>query len=247
MDRIYRTAIYLRLSRDEEGEKESLSISNQREMLMSFLKSREDLKFTAEFSDDGYSGYDFDRPDFQRMIESAKNGEIDCIVVKDFSRLGRNFQKTEEFMQRIFPEMGIRFISVNDFYDSNREMSSSERLANPIINLMNEYHVMETSQKVRNVLEHYRQNGKFIGSKPAFGYQRDPNDKHKLIIKENEATIIREIFQRIANNETTVQVAKSLNQCGINWNHGKICTILKKELYKGILIQHQTERSFYKD
>ena len=194
MDRIYRTAIYLRLSRDEEGEKESVSIFNQREMLMNFLGSREDLEFSGEFSDDGYSGYDFNRPEFQRMIESAKNGEIDCIVVKDFSRLGRNFQKTEEFMQRIFPKIGVRFISVNDFYDSNRELSASERLANPIINLMNEYHVMETSQKVRNVLEYYRQSGKFIGNRTVYGYVI--KDKH-LEIDPEAAKVVRMIFNLI--------------------------------------------------
>lgn len=136
MEKIYKTAIYLRLSRDEEGERESISISNQREMLMNFIEGRSDLQFADEYSDDGYSGYDFNRPEFKRMIKNAEDGIIDCIVVKDFSRLGRNFQKTEEFMQRIFPKMGIRFISVHDFYDSNREQSASERLANPIIKVI---------------------------------------------------------------------------------------------------------------
>lgn len=164
MSKIYRTAVYLRLSRDDEGEQESSSISNQRQLLQSFLSERDDLQFAAEFADDGYSGYDFERPQFQNMIKAVKNGEIDCIVVKDLSRLGRNFLKTEEYLQRIFPKLGVRFIAVNNCYDSIRELSSSERLANPIINLLNEYHVMETSQKVRNVLEHHRRNGRFIGN-----------------------------------------------------------------------------------
>ena len=269
MDKIYRTAIYLRLSRDEEGEKESLSISNQREMLMSFLKSREDLKFTAEFSDDGYSGYDFDRPDFQRMIESAKNGEIDCIVVKDFSRLGRNFQKTEEFMQRIFPKLGIRFISINDFYDSNREMSSSERLANPIINLMNEYHVMETSQKVRNVLEHYRQNGKFIGSRTVYGYII--KDK-QLEVDLEAAKIVRMIFDLKIDGMNHQAIADYLNEMEIScpleykiengiktisthfrtgekamWSPVSVRRILENLVYIGTLIQGKTTSLSYRD
>ncbi|MCM1508106.1 MAG: recombinase family protein [Ruminococcus flavefaciens] len=269
MDKIYKTAIYLRLSRDEEGEKESLSISNQREMLMSFLKSRDDLDFTAEYSDDGYSGYDFDRPDFQRMIESAKNGEIDCIVVKDFSRLGRNFQKTEEFMQRIFPKMGIRFISVNDFYDSNREMSSSERLANPIINLMNEYHVMETSQKVRNVLEHYRQNGKFIGNRTVYGYII--KDK-QLEVDPEAAKIVRMIFDLKIDGMNHQAIADYLNEMDINcpleykiengiktisthfrtgekavWSPVSVRRILENPVYIGTLIQGKTTSLSYRD
>ncbi|MDE5557443.1 MAG: recombinase family protein [Ruminococcus sp.] len=269
MDKIYKTAIYLRLSRDEEGEKESVSISNQREMLMSFLKSRDDLNFTAEYSDDGYSGYDFDRPDFQRMIESAKNGEIDCIVVKDFSRFGRNFQKTEEFMQRIFPKLGIRFISINDFYDSNRELSASERLANPIINLMNEYHVMETSQKVRNVLEHYRQNGKFIGNRTVYGYVI--KDK-QLEVDTEAAKVVRMIFNLKIDGMNHQAIGDYLNEMGINcpleykiekgiktisthfrtgekalWSSINVRRILENPVYIGTLIQGKTTSLSYRD
>ncbi len=268
MDRIYRTAIYLRLSRDEEGEKESVSISNQREMLMSFLGSREDLEFSGEFSDDGYSGYGFNRPEFQRMIESAKNGEIDCIVVKDFSRLGRNFQKTEEYMQRIFPKMGVRFISVNDFYDSNRELSASERLANPIINLMNEYHVMETSQKVRNVLEHYRQSGKFIGNSTVYGYVIK---NKQLEVDPEAAKVVRMIFNLKIEGLNQQAIGEYLNEIGIScpleykikkgvkitthfrtgekalWSSVSVRRILENPIYIGTLIQGKTTSLSYRD
>lgn len=269
MDKIYNTAIYLRLSRDEEGKKESISISNQREMLMNFLDSREDLQFVAEFSDDGYSGYDFNRPDFQRMIESAKSGEINCIVVKDFSRLGRNFQKTEEFMQRIFPKMGIRFISVGDFYDSNREQSASERLANPIINLMNEYHVMETSQKVRNVLEHYRQSGKFVGNRTVYGYVI--KDK-KLVVDSEAAKVVRMIYNLKIDGYNNQAIGDYLNELGIScpleykiekgvkavsthfktgekalWSSVNVRRILENPVYIGTLIQGRTTSLSYRD
>lgn len=269
MDRIYRTAIYLRLSRDEESEKESLSISNQREMLMSFIESRSDLQFVAEYSDDGFSGYDFNRPDFQRMIESAKNSEIDCIIVKDFSRLGRNFQKTEEYMQRIFPKIGVRFISVSDFYDSNREQSSSERLANPIINLMNEYHVMETSQKVRNVLEYYRQSGKFIGNRTVYGYII----KNKQLEVDSEAAkTVRMIFNLKIEGMNNQAIGNYLNELGISspleykiekgvkavtshfrtgekalWSPVSVRRILENPIYIGTLIQGKTTSLSYRD
>lgn len=269
MDKIYKTAIYLRLSRDEEGEKESVSISNQREILMNFIDSREDLQFTAEFSDDGFSGYDFNRPDFQRMIEIVKNGDIDCIIVKDFSRLGRNFQKTEEYMQRIFPKLGVRFISVSDFYDSSRELSASERLANPIINLMNEYHVMETSQKVRNVLEHYRQSGKFIGNRTVYGYIIK---NKQLEVDPEAAKVVRMIFNLKIDGMNNQAIGEYLNELGIScpleykiekgvkavathfrtgekalWSSINVRRILENPIYIGTLIQGKTTSLSYRD
>lgn len=269
MEKIYKTAIYLRLSRDEEAERESISISNQREMLMNFIEGRSDLQFADEYSDDGYSGYDFNRPEFKRMIKNAENGIIDCIVVKDFSRLGRNFQKTEEFMQRIFPKMGIRFISVHDFYDSNREQSASERLANPIINLMNEYHVMETSQKVRSVLEHYRQNGKFIGNRTVYGYTI--KDK-QLVVDPEAAKIVRMIFNLKIDGMNQQTIGEYLNELGIScpleykiekgvkavashfrtgekalWSSVNVRRILENPIYIGTLIQGKTTSLSYRD
>ena len=269
MEKLYKTAIYLRLSRDEESEKESTSISNQREILMNFINGTEDLQFVAEYSDDGYSGYDFNRPGFNKMLESAKNGEIDCIVVKDFSRLGRNFQKTEEFMQRIFPKLGIRFISVSNLYDSNRELSASERLANPIINLINEYHVMETSQKVRKVLEHYRQIGKFIGNRTVYGY--DIKDK-QLVVDPEAAKIVRMIFNLKIDGMNNQAIGEYLNELGIKcpleykvekgikavpthfktgekalWSSVNVRRILENPIYIGTLIQGKTTSLSYRD
>jgi len=269
MDKVYKTAVYLRISRDDENEKESGSISNQRQILMAFLENREDLKFFKEFVDDGFSGYDFNRPAFQKMLECVKNHEIDCIVVKDFSRLGRNFQKTEEYMQRIFPKLGVRFISVSDCYDSNREQSASERLANPIINLMNEYHVMETSQKVRNVLEHYRRNGKFIGNHTVYGYVI--KDKH-LEVDPYAAEIVRKIFNLKIEGISNQAIGEYLNEMGIDspleykinnglsvtgkhlrvgekalWSSVNVRRILENPIYIGTLIQGKTTSLSYRD
>lgn len=269
MEKVYKTAIYLRLSRDDEREKESVSISNQRNMLMNFIESRNDLQFSAEYSDDGYSGYDFERPQFQKMIEDVRSGKIDCIVVKDFSRLGRNFQKTEEYLQHIFPELGVRFISVGNCYDSNREQSASERLANPIINLMNEYHVMETSQKVRNVLEHYRRNGKFIGNHAAYGYVII--NKH-LEVESEAAKIVRRIFNLKIEGMSNQAIGTYLNEMGVSsplehkiengipvtgkhlrngnkalWSSVSVRRILENPVYIGTLIQGKTASLSYRD
>ena len=196
------------------------------------------------------------------MIEDVKKGEIDCIVVKDFSRLGRNFQKTEEYLQRIFPELKVRFISVGNFYDSNREPTASERLANPIINLMNEYHVMETSQKIRNVLEHYRNSGKFIGNHTVYGYII--KNKHLEVDAEASETV-RKIFNMKIDGMSNQAIATYLNDIGVSspleykiengvsvtgthfrngekalWSSVSVRRVLENPIYIGTLIQGKT-------
>lgn len=269
MNKIYKTAIYLRLSRDDEKDGESCSISNQRQLLTEFVSDRSDLELAAEYVDDGYSGYEFGRPHFSEMIEAAKSGEIECIVVKDFSRLGRNFQKSEEYIQRVFPKLGIRFIAVTNCYDSMREQTSSERLANPIINLMNEFHVMETSQKVRAVLEHYRKTGKFIGNHAVFGYTIKDKQLH---VDEEAAETVRKIFDMKISGYSNQGIADYLNECGVAspleykiekgvkatgthlrdgkkalWQSMSVRRILENPIYIGTLIQGKTTSASYRD
>ena len=269
MSKIYKTAIYLRLSREDEGKGESCSIANQRQLLTEFISDREDLELVAEFNDDGYSGYGFDRPQFDRMMKAAESGEIECIVVKDLSRLGRNFQKTEEYIQRVFPKYGIRFIAVTNCFDSLREQTSSERLANPIINLMNEFHVMETSQKVRAVFEHLRRSGKFIGNHAVFG---SIIKDRKLVVDDEAAEIVRKIFDMKMDGYSNQGIADYLNSCGIAsplehkiekgikatgthlregnkalWQSMSVRRILENPVYIGTLIQGKTTTASYRD
>lgn len=268
MKNMNKVAVYLRLSR-EDGDAESSSIANQRQMLTAFVNERNDLILTDEYADDGYSGYTFDRPEFQRMMADARSGKIDCIVVKDFSRLGRHFQKTEEYMQRVFPKLHIRFIAVNNCYDSSREQSSAQRLANPLINLMNEYHVAETSQKVRAVLEHHRKSGKFIGNHAPYGYRIS----NKALVIENEAAeIVRKIFRMKIEGYSHQRIADALNKNGISsplehkretgtsvtgehlkrgskavWQSVSIKRILENPVYIGTLVQGKTTSVSYRD
>ena len=265
-----KAGIYLRISHDNGKNKESDSISNQRLMLQSFLSEREDLEFVSEYVDDGYTGFDYDRPGFQQMMQDAKDGKINCIIVKDLSRLGRNFQKTEEYIQRIFPELDIRFISVANCYDSSREQTASERLANPIINLMNEYHVMETSQKIRNVLEHHRKSGKFIGSQAPYGYVIE---NRALVVDEEAAEVVRKIFSLKIEGYSNQTIAELLNQNDVKsplehklekgiggassehlktgeqaaWSSVSVRRILENPVYIGTLVQGKTTSVSYRD
>ncbi len=226
------------------------------------------IKVTVKI-DDGWSGYDFDRPQFQSMMKSAKNGEINCIIVKDFSRLGRNFQKTEEYLQRIFPKLGIRFISVMDCYDNGRELSATEWLITPLINLANEFTVMETSQKIRSVLEAKRQNGSFVGNHAPYGYLIE--DKH-LIVDEEVSDVVRKIFELKIEGLSNQGIAEYLNSCGIDsplehritsgsaavgkahrkgdtalWSSSSVRRVLENPIYVGTLIQGKTTSISYRN
>jgi len=266
---IYQTAVYLRLSKDDERDGESYSISNQRQMLTDFVNGKADLELSAEFVDDGYSGYDFNRPQFQNMMKAAQNGEINCIVVKDFSRLGRNFQKTEEYMQRIFPALGIRFISVMDCYDNDKELSPNERLLTPLVNLANEFVVMETSEKIRSVLETKRQNGQFIGNHTVYGYLIKDR---QLVIDEKAAEVVRKIFDLKIEGKSNQAIGDYLNSIGVDsplehrivngnaamgkanrkgdkaqWSSASVRRILENPVYTGTLVQGKTTSVSYRN
>lgn len=180
LDRDYRAAIYLRLSREDgdfsfSGEKlESDSISNQRMLILDYLKKHPEITVVDEYVDDGYTGANFERPDFHRMIDDVKSGRIDCIVVKDLSRFGREYIGSGEYIQKVFPKLGIRFIAINDNYDNAQPGAADNELVLPFKNLMNDSYCRDISIKVRTNLEAKRRSGQFVGTRVVFGYMRSP-------------------------------------------------------------------------
>lgn len=244
--KVYKTAIYARLSKEnQQGEK----IETQIEEIKNYIENRRIFELVDIYADNGYSGTNFQRPEFERLMEDIRNRKIDCIIVRDLSRFAREHIGAEDYLNNIFPFLGVRFIAINDGYD-NLNIEPQEYFMTAFKNLAHEYFARETSRKVGMIQKELQKQGKFAGSTPAFGYLRDPNDKYKLVINEDEAVIIREIFQRAADGETTRQIAKDLMQReikGCAWSDSRISAILKKEIYKGILVQHQTETSFYND
>jgi len=159
---IYSAGIYLRLSREDGDKTESDSISNQRELLIDFLNRNPEILLHEIWIDDGYSGVDFQRPGFEKMMEAVKTREINCIIVKDFSRLGRNFIETGKYIERIFPFMGVRFIAVNDNYDSAKLRTLSDNLLVPVKNLINDAYCRDISIKIRSQLAVKRKMGQCI-------------------------------------------------------------------------------------
>lgn len=207
----YNVGIYCRLSRDDNnGNAESMSIANQKQMLTAYVQER---RWTLEetYIDDGYSGTTFDRPDFQRMIGDIQSGKINMVVTKDLSRLGRNYVMTGQYTDFIFPQYGIRYIAVNDSVDT---LNDDNDIA-PFKNILNEMYAKDTSKKISSARRVSAKQGKFMGSKAPFGYMKSPEDKYKLIVDKETGNIVKRIFGLFATGESARHIATILNEEGI--------------------------------
>lgn len=274
-DTIYKAADYLRLSKEDgdfsfsNNKAESDSISSQRKIIQRFVAQQPDIELVAEFSDDGYSGTSFERPQFQKMMEAVKAGEINCIIVKDLSRFGREYIDAGRYIEKIFPQLGVRFIAVNDNYDS-LNFSTSDSLIVPIKNFLNDSYCRDISIKVRSNFESRRRNGEFVSNYTPYGYLRSPNDKTQLVIDEAAGEIVRDIFRWKVEGMSPVTIAEKLNlrgvlspsehkrSIGINyktafqtnarskWSPKTVIRILTNEVYTGVLIQGKRTTPNYK-
>ncbi len=270
LDRVYRTAIYLRLSKEDgdfslaSGKVESNSISSQRLLIMEYVGKHPELDVVREFSDDGYTGSNFDRPQFQTMMDAVRNGDIDCIIVKDLSRFGREYIDSGMYIQKIFPALGVRFIAINDNYDNAQPSATDNEIILPFKNLINDSYCRDISIKIRTNLDARRRNGQFVGSHAVYGYMKSPDDKGKLIIDREAADIVQNIYRWKIEGQSPEQIAESLNQSGVlspieykkskgskyksgfqtstqaMWSAVAVYRILKNEIYTGVLLQGKT-------
>ena len=269
-DMIYEAADYLRLSKEDgdfsiSGEKlESDSISNQRMLIKEYLKKHPEITVVKEYCDDGFTGANFERPDFNRMMEAVRAGLVDCIVVKDLSRFGREYIEAGDYIQKIFPRLGIRFIAINDNYDSAQPGAADNELVLPFKNLMNDSYCRDISIKVRTNLDAKRRNGQFVGSRVVFGYLRSPDNKNQLVIDPVAAPVVQDIFKWKIEGLSPAQIADRLNDANVPspieykkangskqrtcfqtkkvalWSAVAIYRILKNEIYTGTLVQGKT-------
>ena len=210
-----RTGEYLRLSREDGDKLESDSIKNQRELIKEFLTQHQGLNLVEEYVDDGYSGTSYERPAFKRLIEDVKTGKINCIIVKDLSRLGRNYIETGRYLEKIFPMMGVRFISVLDHYDSASLNNEADQIIVPFKNLINDAYCRDISTKIRSQLDVKRRTGKFIGSFACYGYQKDPMDVNHLLVDPYAADIVRLVFRMKMTGCNSQRIAEKLNEMGV--------------------------------
>ena len=268
----WRAALYIRLSKEDGDKAESYSITSQREILKEYLKLHPDIAFHDVYIDDGWSGTNFDRPSFMRMMEDVYCGAVNCVIVKDLSRFGRNYTDCGHYLDNVFVRLRVRFIALNNGVDtaSNNMNAATQCISVGVTNVINESVAATTSVNVRGTLNVNRQQGKFIGSFPTYGYLKDPADHHKLIIDEETAPIVRMIFEKFLNGESIIGIAKDLNEMGIpnpsmykklkgyNYQHptGKINDglwpdtsvrrILGNEMYIGNMVQGKNTTISYK-
>ena len=180
--KVYRTAIYCRLSREDGDKVESNSIASQRAICEDYIARHDDLEIVCEpFVDDGYSGVSFNRPNFKKLEDAIRKGAIDCIVVKDLSRFSRNYIDGGRYLEKIFPQLGIRFIAVNDAYDSLTGDPQSDSFVIPFKNLINDSYCKDISMKIRSSLEVKQKNGEFVGAFAPYGYKKSPDNKNQLM------------------------------------------------------------------
>lgn len=208
------TGLYLRISGEEAAKGEKLN--NQRDLLLSFVKKQNDLKIVDIYSDNGESGTNFDRPEWNRLMEDVKKKRISCIVVKDLSRFGRNYIETGNYLEMVFPVLKVRFIAVNDNYDSQQlESSALQPLDTMIKGIVNEAYAKDISRKIFTAKEIQRKNGLYYGNVPPYGYCKDPADPHHLIVNQETAPTVRQIFQWKLEGMGNFQIARLLNERSI--------------------------------
>ena len=206
-----RAAAYLRLSIEDGDKAESNSIGNQRELIRDFAAERPGLHLVEEYADDGYTGTNFERPGFKRMMEDIKSGKINCIIVKDFSRLGRNFVETGQYLEQVFPLFGVRFIAINDNYDSLNSQSRDGMLV-PIKSMINEMYSKDLSQKIQSCFRSKEARGEIYTPVP-FGYKKD--QKNHLILDEEVSDVVMQIFFWKKSGMKEYEIAKKLSAQGI--------------------------------
>ncbi len=280
-EKLYSVAVYLRLSRDEmtlknkdkqerNNRTESNSICFQRELAYSFIRNNKDMKLFDTYIDDGHSGVDFDRPAFKRMIHDIKAGLVNCIIVKDLSRFGRDYIETGRFIQKIFPMLNVRFIAINDSFDTLTADFNETSVVLPVKNFVNDSYCRDISWKVKSQQKVKRENGEFIGAFAVYGYKKDKENKNLLVIDEYAAKIVQNIFAWKLEGYSFGAIADKLNAQGIlspmeykkskgenfqtgfytknitKWSAMAVKRILVNEVYTGNLVQGKSEKINYK-
>ncbi len=256
--------LYCRLSVEDSNNRESNSIQSQKIILSNFVEELQDAVIGKIYIDDGFSGSNFNRPDFKNMIEAIEKGLINCVIVKDYSRFGRDYIDVGYYIEKYFSEKNIRFISVNDNHDSLNSETQDD-LKMPIMNMFNDIQSRETSKKVRSGLKARKQQGKFIGAFAPYGYLKSNDDRNKLIIDENVVDVVKQIFAWRIEGYSTYAINTKLNEMkirtpseykksiGINinpvkvkdskvtfWNETTVRKILSNEAYIGNTVQNKS-------
>lgn len=268
--KVYRTAIYARLSKDDGDKVESNSIVSQKALCEEYIKKHRDLELVETFVDDGYSGVNFDRPAFKKMEQALRSGKVEAVLCKDLSRFSRNYIEGGRYLERIFPQLGVRFIAINDAYDSLNGNPQSDSFIIPFKNLINDTYCKDISVKIRTNLDMKRRKGEYVGAYTPYGYQKDPENHNHLIVDEYAADIVRQIFSMYKDGLSICKITDRLNElgvlspmeykrsCGIRfetvfkieetakWSYKAVQRVLSNEMYIGVMVQGKQSTPNYK-
>lgn len=257
--KVWRAALYIRLSVEFNG-KRGDSLETQRQIMEAYLTLCPDIEVVEIYTDNGITGRTFEREAFQRMLVDVESGKIDCIVVKDLSRLGRNTIDTGYYIEKYFPLHGVRFIAVNDQFDSEDSQNSGNHLIVPLKNMINEAYAADISKKVRAQQNQAMRDGEFVGARAPYGYKKDPDNCHRLLVNEDTAPTVRQIFQWAVDGVPLNEIVKRLNEGGImtpgyyhascglfsfdnklagsgKWQTWTVAKILDSKVYTGDMVQ----------
>lgn len=265
----YKATAYIRLSYTDDHSSESDSVSNQRKLIENFVERNPDIEVVSEKIDDGYSGIIFDRPAFKEMMQDVTDGNINCVIVKDLSRLGREYIETGRYLRRVFPAYGVRFIAITDSIDTAHD--SGDDLTVSVKNIMNEAYCRDISIKTRTSLDVKRRNGDFVGAFPVYGYMKAEDNKNLLVPDPYAARVVCDIFRMRLEGASASKIASELNRLGIlsplaykknnglpyakkgyadkadcKWSATTIIRILQDETYTGTLVQGKQGTPHYK-
>lgn len=256
--RIYRVGGYVRLSVEDSGKPGADTMNAQKELLEKYIASQADMQLCRLYCDNGRTGTNFQRPAFNRLMDDVRGGKIDCIVVKDLSRFGRNYIETGNYLEQVFPFLDVRFVAVNDNFDTLTAERSQDAYIVPLKNIMNAVYSKDISRKILPALSTKQQNGDFIGSWAAYGYQKCADDRHRIEPDEETAPVVWDIFQWRLSGLSYQNIARKLNERGIPsparyhylkgdakseryantlWNIYMVKRILSNEVYLGHMVQ----------
>lgn len=269
--KIWNAAVYVRLSKEDGDKIESDSITSQKDILSEYVKQKDDIKISDFYIDDGWSGANFERPAFSRMMSDIYAKKVNCVIVKDLSRFGRNYADSSRYIDDIFVKLNIRFIALNSGVDtiSKHTNPATQCITVGIQNVINESYIANTSVSIRGALDINRKQGKFIGSFATYGYLKDSDDHHKLVVDEEAAEVVRAIFKWFIEGKSVIGITKNLNALGIpnpseykrqkgfNYKHtnrnndGLWCDstvrrMLRNQMYIGNMVQGKNTNLSYK-
>jgi site-specific DNA recombinase len=266
-EKIYNVGMYVRLSVEDESDRESQSIDNQKSLIHKYIENKPWFSLVSIYSDDGFTGTNFERPDFMRLMEDLKNKKVNCVIVKDFSRFGRNYIETGNLIEKVFPFMGVRFISINDQYDSSNPNQKSDGFILPLKNIINEVYSRDISRKITSQFKVKQKKGEYLGSLAAYGYMKSTTDRHKLVVDKEAAKVVQNIFQWKLEGIGDSKIASMLNDLGIlapnkykyelgilkkskfdevkYWHKSAVKRILTNQVYLGYMVQGKQKSSLF--